>query len=575
MPALISFDNVSFSYQSETPDAQPVLRDVSFAINAGEFVALVGANGSGKSTLARLANGLLAPTSGVVKVDGQATNVPAGLVRVRQLVGLVFQHPENQIIASTVEEDIAFGPENLGLPSEEIRSRVEEAIQAVGMEAHRNRPPHLLSGGQMQRLALAGVLAMRPRCVIFDEATTMLDPAGRRMAFELMAELHQAGIAVVYITHDMDEAVQAERVLVMAGGRLAFDGPPRAVFSHPDLQAWRLELPTAAAIWQLLRGTIRLGEEVPLRIAELAAQIPAHEGRSVIPAHPRLACGEQVILVEDLSHTYLAGTPLEHQALRGMNMQVNANCPHGLAGATGSGKSTLLQHLNGLLRPQQGRVHLLDLELENLTEKTSAAVRLAGLVFQNPENQFFQTYVGDEIAFGPRQLELPGSLRERVRRAMSAVGLDFDTFVDRRVRSLSGGEKRKVALASILANETPVLLLDEPTAGLDPQAHLEVLQLLRNLQQEGRQIVFSSHRVDDISELTQEMTVCRKGSNVYNGSTAGFFEDPAELAESVLEPPPAARLASRFREQGWPLPSGTNTPDKLAEAVRKLGGQGL
>lgn len=566
---ILEINSVTFRYPGSAHNLKPALDNISLRVRAGEFVAILGSNGSGKSTLARLCNGLLVPDSGSVLVKGRDTASSSDAGFIRQMIGLVFQHPENQIIAATVEEDIAFGPENLGLPSAEIRCRVDRAIDAVGLQAHRFRPPHLLSGGQMQRLALAGVLAMRPQCVIFDEATSMLDPAGRRMAFELMDELRAEGMAVLYITHDMDEASRAERLLILHEGKLVYDGSPRGAFLSSRLQQWGLALPPAAQLWEMLSVALHLDAKVPLQMNELLDRLPVWQGQH-IAAHTGqpAACGEPVIEVANLEHSYLRGTPLAHQALSDMHMKVYSRCGHGLAGATGSGKSTLLQHLNGLIRPQSGRVRVGKLELGDPSVTTSQAVRQAGLVFQNPEMQFFETFVGDEVAYGPRQLELQGSLKNRVRQAMESVGLDFEKFKDRRVQSLSGGEKRKVALASILANQTPILLLDEPTAGLDPRAHLEILTLLKQLQSEGKDIVLSSHRMDDLAELTRNMTVCRKGVNVYEGSSAGFFSSANELKESGLEAPPAAQVASRLADLGWPITCEILTPPELAACLR-------
>jgi energy-coupling factor transporter ATP-binding protein EcfA2 len=252
--------------------------------------------------------------------------------------------------------------------------------------------------------------------------------------------------------------------------------------------------------------------------------------------------------VKGLEHIYMRDTPLAHAALQGVDLVVQAGRAHGLAGVTGSGKSTLLQHMNGLLRPQQGSVRVGSFQLEDAKVQTRDVVKQVGLVFQNPETQFFETYVGDEIAFGPRQLGLDGSLRERVRQAMELVGLDFELFKDRLSFSLSGGEQRKVALACVLAIQPRILLLDEPTAGLDPRAHRDILDRLRQLQSEGVEIVVSSHRMDDLAELVQDLTVMRKGSAVMTGAAASLFEEHDPIYAAGLEQPGAVRAAVRLRE---------------------------
>ena len=483
---------------------------------------------------------------------------------------MVFQHPEDQIIATTVEEDVAFGPENLGLPADEIRQRVASAIAAVGLDEHRHRPPHLLSAGQMQRLALAGVLAMRPRCVIFDEATTMLDPAGRRMALELMSELRSAGMAVLLVTHNMYEATLADRAVVLNSGAVVFDGLPRELFSAPHLAGWGLELPPAAA---LARRLLRFFPQMPqyvLGMDELLANLP------VCPPTGRPASIAEgyspdshipLIEVRDLEHTYMADTQLAHLALAGADLRVAAGRAHGLVGVTGSGKSTLLQHLNGLLRPQKGTVRVGPYLLNDLKLPTREVVRFAGLAMQNPEMQFFEQYVGDEIAYAPKQTGAGEPLAQRVRWAMELVGLEFNAFKDRMTFTLSGGEMRKVALASVLALKPHILLLDEPTAGLDPHSRGEIIAALQCLAAQGMGLVLSSHQMEDVAELTADMTVLRKGRTVLAGPVGQVFWQLDRLGEMGLEPPAATQAAARLFTLGWPLPEGIVTAGQLERAL--------
>lgn len=568
MNALIQLEQVTFRYSGAAANT-PALDEVCLEFQAGEFVCILGANGSGKTTLARHLNGLLTPQSGRVLVNGLDTRERRSLGAIRQRVGMVFQHPEDQIIASTVEEDAAFGPENLGLPPDDIRRRVDSAIEAVGLQAHRSRPPHLLSAGQMQRLALAGVLAMRPDCVVFDEATTMLDPAGRRMALELMDELRGAGMAVLFVTHNMQEAALAERAVVLNRGRVVFDGAPRGLFAHPALSEWGLELPPAVELADCLRVCI---PSLPGNIAtveDLLAALPAWHGAARPAASAARAADSAPTRIEvrDLEHIYLAGTPLAHTALQGANLRVAVGRAHGLIGATGSGKSTLLQHLNGLLRPQKGTVQIGEYAVGQNEPPTRVLTRLAALVMQNPEMQFFEQYVGDEIAFGPKQYEQDEPLAQRVRRAMELVGLDFEAFKDRLTHTLSGGEKRKVALASALALHPQILLLDEPTAGLDPRSRGQIMAALISLTGEGMDLVLSSHQMEDIAVLAADVTAFRKGCDVLQGTSGEVFGQFERLQEIGLEAPVAARAAARLRELGWPLPDGLVTADALLGAL--------
>ena len=262
MKKLIETNHISFSYEEET-GLPLVLEDLSITIGQGEFVAVLGHNGSGKSTFAKHCNAVLLPRTGTVTVDGMDTKDEDKLFEIRQCAGMVFQNPDNQIVANVVEEDVAFAPENLGIPTEEIRRRVDDALAAVGMSEFTRHAPHLLSGGQKQRVAIAGVIAMAPECVVLDEATAMLDPSGRREVLSAIRALNrERGITVVLITHHMDEALNADRLIVMNDGRLAMDGTPAEVFTQVDaLRAMGLAAPDTV---ELLYGLRQGGMDVPL-----------------------------------------------------------------------------------------------------------------------------------------------------------------------------------------------------------------------------------------------------------------------------------------------------------------------
>ena len=263
MERIIETRDLRFSYVTAEGVSPIVLDGVDLEVTAGSFVAVLGHNGSGKSTLAKHMNAILLPTGGKVYVDGIDTADEARLLDIRRTVGMVFQNPDNQIVASVVEEDVAFAPENLGVPSEEIRRRVDDALKAVGMYEYREHAPHLLSGGQKQRVAIAGVLAMAPRCIVLDEPTAMLDPVGRREVLETIKALNRtSGVTVVLITHHMDEAAQADRLVVMAKGRVVADGTPKEVFQDVEgLKSVGLTVPdTTELLWELRRE----GLDVPL-----------------------------------------------------------------------------------------------------------------------------------------------------------------------------------------------------------------------------------------------------------------------------------------------------------------------
>ena len=279
---------------------------------------------------------------------------------------------------------------------------------------------------------------------------------------------------------------------------------------------------------------------------------------------------DPLIEVEHLGHIYMAGTPLAQRALAGVGLKVSARHSHGLLGATGSGKSTLLQHLNGLLRPQEGKVRVGNFDLNDHSIPLKSVISQVGLVFQNPEAQFFEQYVGDEIAYGPRQIPSDAPLVERVRSAMELVGLDFNQFKDRLTFTLSGGERRKVALASILALNPSILLLDEPTAGLDPASERDLLAHLKQLQEGGMTLVVSSHQMEVINALVENLTVMEGGQDVLSGRTGEVFSQTERLRACGLEPPLVAQAAEGLRQQGWPLPAGITQADELVERIGQL-----
>jgi energy-coupling factor transport system ATP-binding protein len=272
-PEMIKTDDLAFTYSTQDGEQRAALGGVNISVEKGEFIAILGRNGSGKSTLARHMNALLKPTGGSIWINGVDSKTPDSEWDIRRQTGMVFQNPDNQIIATIVEDDVAFGPENLGVPPEEIRRRVDGALKTVGMTEHAGQPPHNLSGGQKQRVAIAGVLAMKPDCIVLDEPTAMLDPSGRESVIGAVSRLNREGVTIILITHNMEEAVKAGRVVVMDGGRVAMDGEPRAVFSRTgELRKLGLDAPPAAECAAALRG---MGLDLPEGILDIDELVDA------------------------------------------------------------------------------------------------------------------------------------------------------------------------------------------------------------------------------------------------------------------------------------------------------------
>jgi len=416
----------------------------------------------------------------------------------------------------------------------------------------------------------------------------MLDPQGRRDVLNIAHRLHAAGMAIIHITHFMEEAVEAERVVVLSHGEVALDGPTRKAFAQVDeLRRLGLDVPPVARLAHQLH---RANSDFPaglLTTEELAEVVADHrfdnefraETSSLRPTaansvNPQIRCqeGEAVILVEGLQHTYMAGTPLETTALRDVTLAVGREEIVGLIGPTGSGKSTLLQHLNGLLRPQAGRVQVDGMNLADGKLDLRQVRRAVGLVFQQPEDQLFERYVGDDIAFGPQAQGLSlDEQRQRVRWAMEAVGLDFEGFKDRLTFTLSGGERRKVALAGVLALRPRVLILDEPTAGLDPASHHEFLEwLVRFHREAGVPMVIATHNMDDIAQIADRVYVLVDGRTIAGGTPGEIFAQPEVLAGYGLGVPAMAEVMQRLRALGLGVRADVLTVDEAAAEIERV-----
>lgn len=555
MTKLISINDLSYRPEPFPSGKPDILQDINLDIEEGSFIAIIGRNGSGKTTLIKHINGLLVPTRGRVEVAGLDTRQLENHPELRSMVGMVFQNPTDQIVASTVEEDVAFGLENLNLPSEEIQKEVFEQLEKADLLEEAKRPPHLLSGGQIQRLALAGVLARQPKIILFDEPTSMLDPLTRKTFLDRVCKLNREGMTILYITHHMEEAFLADKIIVIDEGKIFLTGSPEEVFEQSQLlYEIGLDIPEAAAYAQSLRD---IGLPIPENIFTpdaLLNILPDYQGSSpkIQPVPFEDVLGEPIIDLQNVHYTYLADTPLSKKALQGADLKVEENIIQGIAGTNGSGKSTLLQHINGLLRPSQGMVRVACFEVEDPATSLREIVEKVGLVFQNPESQFFEVFVGDEIAFGPKQFELD-NIRDRVNKAMALVGLDFEAYKDRRLETLSGGEKRKVALASTLILDQEILLFDEPTAGMDPKSRDELLALFKKLQQQGKTILIASHRLDEIVQITQALAVMKSGRVVKTSPTHDMLFNNKIINESGLSDPLIVEIVQKLKKKGWPI----------------------
>ena len=592
---MIDLSDVRFSYDGKAL----ALAGVSAHVNAGEFVCILGGNGSGKSTLAKHLNALLLPDQGTVTVDGMSTADAECTYLIRQTAGMVFQNPDDQLVSTLVEDDVAFGPENLGIQLPELRERVTRALADVGLAGFERKETHALSGGQKQRVAIAGVLAMNPRILILDEASAMLDPRGRAGLMRVCRELHERGFTIVMITHFMEEAAQADRVIVLESGKVVCDGSPAQVLLQEDLlRRLNLDVPFATHLSHALRNVgvavaptvdddalaaeiLSLAKDSLLAGAASAAGqgVPANAGDAVDGAAGETTdaaadCADAVIRFENVSFTYDPSeakrkrTPAQRQvdwgnspdsiwALSDVSFAVKPGEFLGIAGHTGSGKSTLVQHMNGILKPTRGRVMVRGLDMAD--KRSEAELRgTVGVVFQYPEHQLFAETVYKDVAFGPRNLGLPDDeVGERVHRALSRVGLDFDAVSQKSPFELSGGQQRRVAFAGILAMEPSVLVLDEPAAGLDPAGRRSFLQLIARLhKQEGLTVVMVSHNMDDLAAMCDRVLIMNEGCLQSAGAPSRVFLDVEGLRSIGLGTTSAQLMAVKLAEGGMPIAAG-------------------
>ncbi len=549
------------------------LDDVSLEVGRGEWVCVLGANGSGKSTLASVLCGLLAPDSGDVMLVGQRV-MSGGRVdfaayrQSRRGLGLVFQNPDDQIVTSVVAEDVAFGPENLGVPPEQVGARVARELHRVALDDYAQADPTRLSGGQKQRVAIAGALAMEPEVLVLDEPGALLDVRGRRSIMRVMARLAAAGTTVVHVTHFMEEALEADRVIVMSQGRVTLEGTPAEVFSHADaLDELGIEEPFAARLAETLRER---GFALPwtcddgllaegiLRLLCRGAQAQRGDGREepqhVSPAPHQMAdVGEPAAIeLSRVRYSYRDEDARSdaRPALDGVSLRVARGSTCAIVGQTGSGKSTLLRIVCGLEAPDAGELRVGGRAVVTRRDRLRLQGGI-GYVMQHPERQLFAQTVAEDVAFGPRNLGLRGrALDERVTLALELVGLSHKAAAS--PFELSGGQQRMCAIAGVLAMQPEVLVLDEPTAGLDPRGRRKLRRLLDEIHGSGVTVVQVTHSMEDAARCEQVVVLDR--SHVLASGT------PREVFRSTNE--------ARLREAGLGLP-------RALEWARALGSRGV
>lgn len=559
MDYAIEFDGVTFTYE-DAPS--PALIDINLKIKPGESVLITGPSGSGKTTLISCLIGLV-PHFHEGHLDGEVRVLDRNVQRMRigvmaSAVGLVFQDPESQLVTASVLDEIAFGPENLGVSRQEIEERARDAINMARLDGYENREPINLSGGEQQATAIAAIYAMHPEIYVMDEPTSNLDPMGTKQVLSLIVDIaRERGKTLVIVEHKLEEVLPlVDRVVVIDKGRIVRDGLVPDVLAQGDIP----EVFTRPPIVQLAQ---QLGfEGTPLTADEIQPMIgSAYELKEASPPPPPDTGqnhGETVIEVSDVWYSYDEDAP----ALRGVNLTVRRGEFVAILGRNGSGKTTLLRHLIGLTQPDRGTVSVLGQPVAETPVMDLA--RQVGFCFQNPIHQMVSFYVKEELAFGMR---VRNYTEERIaqtsQEALNFVGMG--DYMDTEVITLGKGLMQRLALASVLTLEPEILIVDEPATGQDPRMTVEIFDLIQQLNEQGKTVLLVTHKFGIAAEYAPRAVVMNHGKITHDGPFSEIVSDQRFLRDNSLDQPEITRLASSLAPYG--IPPWIVTVDQMMKAL--------
>ena len=545
-----AIEDVSFKYAGGDREA---LREVSFELRPGEMVGIMGASGAGKSTLAKCLNRIVprfedGEFRGVVRIGGRILDGDR-VCDVASMVGMVFQDFEAQLFSTNVTHEVAFAMEQVGLPRAEIAARIRPALADVGLAGFDDRDPTSLSGGEKQRLAIASVLALRPGVVVLDEPTSDLDPEGKTEVFALIRRMRDQGLSLIVIEHEAEELRSCDRIVLLREGGIVAHGPPGEVMTRLDLlEECGVHPPDMNRVIDLLgiEGHAASVDEAETMVRARFPRLPAMlDGPGAIARNsssgPPAAAQPQppLLRVEDLNFAY----PFGPRVLDDVSIEIAAAEFLAIVGQNGSGKTTLAKQIVGLLAPTGGTITIAGRDRKNLSPAETA--HEVGYVFQNPDHQIFAATVADEVAFGPRNFGLDSAeIASRAEEVLCAVNLAGDR--DRDPFLLSKGERQRLAVASVLALRPRILILDEPTTGLDYREQRRMMALVGDLNRAGIAIVMITHTPWLVAEYARRVILMRKGRVMFDGGVREFFERDELLANSSFHPPEATKLGRRF-----------------------------
>ena len=578
---IIKLDDVSFSYGHE---AQNALDHVSLAIEKGEFVGVIGPSGAGKSTLAAVMSGAIphhytGQLFGATLIDDRDT-CEITLTDISRVVGSVLQDIDAQMVAPIVEDEMLFGLENFGIPHDQIEERISQTLTTVGISDLRHREIATLSGGQKQKVAIAAIIAMAPNVLVLDEPTAALDPASSTLVFDTLRQINREhGITVVVIEQKVALLSKyCSRVLVMADGKLAFDGEPHQVFAHAsELRQMGVDSPRVARIANSLAevGLLPSDQAPCLNVSEAhqlissllanatskdaPADVP--ETSPHIPAVPRGVNQEPVVELTDVTFAY----PHGGASVSSLNMCVYPGELVGIIGQNGAGKTTLTKLLNGLLHPASGTVRMAGMNTADVP--TSAIAAKCATLFQNPDRQLCRDTVLDEVAFG---LELHGVGTDEARQRARVAAERFGLPLDESPFSLSRGQRQMVALASVVVLDPQVVLLDEPTSGLDYRECMTVMETVSEMAERGCAVIMVCHDMEVVSDFAQRLVVMADGRILERGDANRIFADDALMRAAYVEPPQVVALSKELARDVSPRFAGISQVSDLVDLVKEM-----
>jgi len=569
----IHVENVTFTYLE---GEEPAITSIDLKVKKGEILMITGPSGAGKTTVCRLLNGLIpqyfrGKLEGKVLINGIDTKKTT-IGHLSQTVSLLFQDPASQLVCPTVMDEVAFGPENLGVDPAEIRQRVDENVKVVRLGGYEERNPHSLSGGEQQACALASIIAMKPEVYVLDEPTSNLDPIGSHQVLNLLVELtRREKKTMIVVEHKMEELLPlVDRLIVMDKGRIILEGEVRKLLENVELmEKLGLKPPQVTLLASKLKKHVPL-EKFPLTLEEgielfqkvLGDRIRVKEARIKPEPPPTVEkkTGKEIIKVENLWHVYPGGVT----ALRGINLTIHEGEFLSVIGQNGSGKTTLVKHFNGLLKPTKGKVTVYDVDTSRAS--ISELSKKVGYSFQNPDHMLCNETVRKELAFGPINL---GFSKEEIegRVANAAEKLGLKDVLDEKPFSLSKGERQRVAIASLLTMGPKVLIVDEPTTGQDYRMSKEIMDLCTALHKEGNTIIVITHDMNLAAEYSERVVVLKDGEILCEGTPKEVFSQVETLEKTYLKPPQVTRLSQRLAEYG--IPSTMLTVDEMHQNMIK------